>query len=72
MGRDLTVVEQVRDAALAQLSRFMPTVRADAVLTLLDDCAAGNSPATGTARRVLGRDPVGFATWAHDHAGDFR
>jgi hypothetical protein len=31
----------------------------------------GGSPATGTARRVLGRSPISFREWAADHLADF-
>lgn len=71
IGRDLTVVEQRRDEALDRMSQFMPAAEADAILTFLDDCAAGNSPATDTTRTVLRREPYDFQTWADDHAADF-
>jgi uncharacterized protein YbjT (DUF2867 family) len=72
IGRDIVVVKQGRDEALGRMSQFMPAAEADAILMFLDDCAAGNSPATDTARIVLGRDPIKFSTWAVDHADDFR
>lgn len=72
LGRELTVIEEDRDEALTRLSRFVPRPEAEAILMFFDDCAAGNSPATETARRVLGRDPDDFSTWASDHADDFR
>ncbi len=71
-GRDITVVEQGREEARDRMSQFMPSAEADAILMFFDDCAAGNSPATGTARDVLGRDPLDFHTWAVDHVDDFR
>lgn len=72
IGCDIAVVEQGRDEALVQMSQFMPAAEADAILMFFDDCAAGNSPATDTARTVLNRDPYSFQTWAFDHADDFR
>lgn len=71
-GRDITVVEQGRDEARDRMSRFMPAAEADAILMFFDDCAARNSPATGTARSVLRRDPLDFSAWAVDHVDDFR
>lgn len=72
IGRDIVVIEQGRDEALGRMSQFMPAAEADAILMFFDDCAAGNSPATTTARAVLVRDPYDFSTWAVDHADDFR
>lgn len=72
LGRELPVVEESRAEAVARLARFVGVVEADAVCAFYDDCAAGNSPATGTARTVLGRDPRDFETWARDHVEDFR
>ena len=71
-GRSIEVEELSRDATTAQLSRFMPAGEVEGVLQYLDDAAAGNSPATGTAEDVLGRAPLSFDTWAADHAEDFR
>lgn len=71
IGKELTVVEQTRDEAFANLSQFMPADEAGAVLQFLDDADAGNSPATSTDHDVLGRAPLGFDVWAADHATDF-
>ncbi|WP_229670352.1 SDR family oxidoreductase [Microlunatus endophyticus] len=71
IGRDLAVVEQTREEASTNLSKFMPESEVEAVLQFLDDADAGNSPATNTVRDVLGRVPLGFDVWAVDHARDF-
>lgn len=72
IGRDLAVTALTREGALARFSRFMPAVQAGAVLRFLDDAAAGNSPATSTVARILGRSAIPFDAWAADHAADFR
>lgn len=71
IGKDLTVVEQTRDEAYANLSQFMPEDEAEAVLQFLDDADAGNSPATDAVNNILGRAPIRFDVWAVDHASDF-
>ncbi|WFR67482.1 NAD(P)H-binding protein [Curtobacterium flaccumfaciens] len=70
-GKDITVTELTRDEAAAQFARFMPAEEAEAVLQFLDDADAGNSPATDTVSRVLGRPALGFDVWAADHAAEF-
>jgi uncharacterized protein YbjT (DUF2867 family) len=70
-GREIAVDELTRDDALARFARFMPASEAEAVLQFLDDAAAGNSPATDTVARVLGRPAIPFDAWATDHAADF-
>lgn len=70
-GKDVTVTELTRDEAAAQFVRFMPAEEAEAVLQFLDDADAGNSPATDTVTRVLGRPPLAFDMWAADHVAEF-
>ncbi|MEN0101487.1 MAG: NAD(P)H-binding protein [Curtobacterium sp.] len=70
-GKNITVTELNRDEAAAQFARFMPAEEAEAVLQFLDDADAGNSPATDTVSRVLGRPALGFDVWADDHAAEF-
>ena len=71
IGEDLTVTALTRDDALAQFSRFMPAHEAGAVVSFLDDAAAGNSPATAIVEQILGRPALSFDIWAADHATDF-
>ena len=71
IGKDVTVRALTHDEALAQFSRFMPAGDAAAVVSFLDDAAAGNSPATGIVEQILGRPALTFDTWATDHATDF-
>jgi uncharacterized protein YbjT (DUF2867 family) len=71
IGRDLAVEPLTRNEALARFARFMPAHEAAAVLLFLDDAAAGNSPATPTVQRILGRPATSFAAWAADHAAAF-
>ena len=71
IGKDLAVTALTHDDALAQFSRFMPPEEAEAVVSFLDDAAAGNSPATGTVEQILGRPAISFDIWATDHAIDF-
>ena len=71
-GRPIRVEELTEAEALGLFAKFMPREEAAAVLEFIADAAKGGSPATDTARRVLGRDPLPFARWATDHAADFR
>lgn len=71
-GKEISVKELSRDAAMRRFSRFMPAGEAEAVLRFIDDAAAGNSPATSVVEEVLGRPAIRFDEWAADHAGDFR
>jgi uncharacterized protein YbjT (DUF2867 family) len=70
-GRDIAVSALTRAEAVARFSRFMTAAGAEAVARFLDDAAAGNSPATGTVERILGRPALSFGTWAAEHAADF-
>ncbi len=70
-GKDIAVTELSRDEASSRFARVMPSTEAEAVLQFLDDAAAGNSPATATVSRVLGRQAIAFDVWAADHAGEF-
>ncbi|WP_158590029.1 SDR family oxidoreductase [Amnibacterium setariae] len=71
LRREIDVAELSRDDALGQYVRFMPEHEAEAVLQFLDDAAAGNSPATDTVRRILGRPATAFSEWATEHVADF-
>jgi len=64
---DATVNALTRTEGLAHFSRFMPAPEAEAVLRFLDDAAAGNSLATDTVERILGRPALSFDTWVADH-----
>ena len=70
-GKTIAVTELTRDEASSQFRRFMPSAEAEAVLQFLDDAAAGNSPATDTVSKVLGRQAIAFDVWAADHAAEF-
>jgi hypothetical protein len=50
----------------------MPEPEAEAVLRFLDDAAAGDSPATASVSRILGRRPRDFEAWALKHVADLR
>jgi uncharacterized protein YbjT (DUF2867 family) len=52
------------------LDRFGPDARA--ILSFIDDSAAGNSPATTAVAGVLGRPALDFTAWAAEHVADFR
>ncbi|MEV7629649.1 NAD(P)H-binding protein [Actinoplanes sp. NPDC089786] len=71
IGRNVTVTALNRDDARTRFSRFMPAEQAGAVLSFLDDAAAGNSPMTGTVEQILGRPALSFDIWAIDHAAHF-
>ncbi len=71
IGRPLRVVELTPDQARQRFGADDETV--EAILAFIAaGTVAGNSPATGTARAVLGREPRPFAEWARDHAADLR
>jgi len=72
IGRPLTVVELSAEQARDRFSRFMPPETAQAIIEYLaHGLEEGGSPATDTARRVLGREPLPFRRWAADHTADF-
>ncbi|MEV6637526.1 NAD(P)H-binding protein [Actinoplanes sp. NPDC051470] len=71
IGKNVTVTALNRDDARTRFSRFMPAEQAGAVLSFLDDAAAGNSPMTGTVEQILGRPALSFDIWAIDHAAHF-
>jgi uncharacterized protein YbjT (DUF2867 family) len=70
-GSIITANALTRRDAFIRFSGFMPTEEAEAVLLFLDDAAAGNSPATDTLERILGRPAIPFDIWAVEHAADF-
>lgn len=72
IGRPIDVIEQSRDDAFANLSRYMPGWEAEAILQFLDDADAGNSLSTPEVEAILGRPAATFEQWAVDHADDFR
>jgi len=71
LGRPVEVVELSEDEGRDWLGRFMPLTEADAIVAITAQAAAGGSPATDTAQRVLGRRPISFAQWASEHTADF-
>jgi hypothetical protein len=72
VGGGISASVLTRGDALTHFSRFMPAGEAEAVLRFLDDAAAGNSPATDTVERILGRPALSFDAWVADHSADFR
>ena len=72
LGRPVPVIKEGREQAHGRMTELMGAERAEPVLQFLDDCAAGHSPATGTAAAVLGREPLPYERWVSDHVGDFR
>jgi uncharacterized protein YbjT (DUF2867 family) len=72
VGRTVRVEELSEAQARQHFGRFGQPHVVDAVLGFIAAAADGGSPATGTARQVLGREPAPFAQWARDHVEDFR
>ena len=73
VGVSIRVDVLTEDEARTRFARWAASPEeVDAVLEFLADAGAGGSPATTTARDVLGRDPIPFAEWAREHASEFR
>ncbi|MEA5362502.1 NAD(P)H-binding protein [Amycolatopsis sp., V23-08] len=70
-GRPLRVEELSASQAQQHFERFQPPEIATSIVDFITAAARGESPNTGTARRVLGREPLSFARWAADHAASF-
>ncbi|MEV6553457.1 NAD(P)H-binding protein [Streptomyces sp. NPDC051597] len=70
-GRRIRVEELGEAQARREFARFGSPEAAASIVQFLTAAARGGSPATGTARRVLGRPPLPFARWAADHAARF-
>lgn len=65
-------VEELTEAqARREFERFGSPAAAASVVQFIVAATRGGSPATGTARRVLGRPPLPFARWAADHTAAF-
>ncbi|MGI5131705.1 NAD(P)H-binding protein [Pseudonocardia sp. CA-107938] len=71
LGRPLRVVELTPDQARQRFGAYGDASTVEAVLAFIAaGTVAGRSPATGTARTVLGREPLPFTEWAREHAPD--
>ncbi|MEU5433645.1 NAD(P)H-binding protein [Streptomyces sp. NPDC020719] len=70
-GRSIRIEELTEAQALDHFAPFGSRETAAAVVELIAAATKGGSPATDTARRVLGRPPLPFARWAADHAAAF-
>jgi uncharacterized protein YbjT (DUF2867 family) len=70
-GRDIRIEELTETQAREQFERFGPPEFAAAVVQFIVEGTRGGSPATVTARRVLGRAPLPFSQWAKDNAAAF-
>ncbi|HEX7304513.1 NAD(P)H-binding protein [Lentzea sp.] len=69
--RPLRIEELTVSQAQQHFERFAPPEVAASIVSFVTSAARGESPATFTAQRVLGRDPLTFAQWAAEHAASF-
>ncbi|WP_406345929.1 NAD(P)H-binding protein [Streptomyces sp. NBC_00648] len=70
-GRSIRIEELTEARARQEFERFGSPAAAASVVQFIVAATRGGSPATGTARRILGRPPLPFARWAADHAATF-
>lgn len=72
IGHEVRCVELTPDQARTEMGRFMPPQFVDALLRMW--AATDGVPATisDAVAQITGRPGRSFATWAHDHAADFR
>jgi uncharacterized protein YbjT (DUF2867 family) len=70
-GRPVRVEELSERQARVEFGAHGDPEVVDAILEFIADAARGGSPATTGVRDVLGREPVGFAEWAVEHAAEF-
>lgn len=70
-GRPIRIEELTASQAQHHFERFQPPETATSIVEFITAAARGESPATPTARRVLGREPLPFAQWAAEHVTTF-
>jgi uncharacterized protein YbjT (DUF2867 family) len=70
-GRPVRVEELSEQRARVEFGAHEDPEVVDAILEFIADAARGGSPATTGVRDVLGREPLGFAEWAAEHAAEF-
>ncbi|WP_158104049.1 NAD(P)H-binding protein [Amycolatopsis pretoriensis] len=70
-GQPIRVEELTPAQAQEHFERFGPPEIAKSIVEFIAAAARGESPKTDTAQRVLGREPLTFAQWAAEHAGEF-
>ncbi|MBP2330455.1 uncharacterized protein YbjT (DUF2867 family) [Kibdelosporangium banguiense] len=71
IGRDLKIEELSETQARQQFSHFADPETVDAIIELIASAATGGSPATDTAKQVLGRPATPFQQWAQEHTSAF-
>jgi len=71
ISRKLRIEEIDENQARERFGGSGDPATVEAILQFIRTAAAGGSPATDTAQRLLGRPPVSFAEWAGDHVADF-
>lgn len=72
IGEPVRFVEQTREEAREQLSRFMPLPVVDGTLSILGEPTGQERRVSPDVYRLLGRPATGFAAWATDNAAAFR
>ncbi|GIH80559.1 NAD(P)H-binding protein [Planobispora longispora] len=72
IGEPIRFVEQTRDEARAQMSRFMPGPVVETTLSILGEPTPAERRLSPDVERVLGREPRPFAAWARRNAAAFR
>ncbi|RCG28645.1 NAD-dependent epimerase/dehydratase family protein [Sphaerisporangium album] len=72
LGEPVRFVEQSREEARAQMSRFMPEVVVEGTLAILGEPTDGERRVSPDVERVLGRAPRTFAEWAGRNIAAFR
>ncbi|MFE0511304.1 NAD(P)H-binding protein [Streptomyces sp. NPDC058964] len=72
IGEPVAFVEQSREEAHAQMSRFMPAPVVAGTLAILGEPTDEERRVSGDVGRVLGRAATPFGAWAVRNAGAFR
>jgi uncharacterized protein YbjT (DUF2867 family) len=72
LGTEVRFVEQTRDEAHAEMTRFMPLEAVEATLSVLGTPTSAEQRVSPDVAAVLGRAPRTFADWAARHAAAFR
>jgi uncharacterized protein YbjT (DUF2867 family) len=72
LGEPVTFVEQSREEAHAQMSRFLPAPVVEGTLAILGEPTAEERRISGDVERVLGRAAAPFGAWAVRNSGAFR
>jgi uncharacterized protein YbjT (DUF2867 family) len=72
IGEPVTLIDQTREEARAQMLTFMPAPVADTTLDILGTPTTREQTVSPDVEKILGRAPATFGDWARRNAAAFR